>query len=305
MEDRILGNTGMKVSRIGIGLYEMGVSQQDDAVSRSEALLNLALDLGITLLDTAGCYGRSEEMIGAAVSHRREEFILATKTGHVTHEPYTPEPDEEAWSRKTIGMSIDRSLVRLRTDYLDLVQLHSPSLEILEQSDAVSALVKAKEEGKTRFIGYSGDNDDAARAIELGVFDTLQTSFNVVDQSARNYLDKAVDADLGIIIKRPIANMSWVGGNSDYPSPSEYLDRARAMMEAGPLPDDPGDPVHLALGFLLSHKQVDTAIIGTTNPHHLRSNIEFVQEGVEPSSELVSELYSRFDRLGEGWFGQG
>ena len=236
MEQRTLGSTGMSVSRLGIGLYEMGMRKDSDAFSKSDTLLNLALDKGINLLDTAGCYGRSEEMIGRAVSHRRGEYSLATKAGHVTVDPYPPEPNEKAWSQETISTSIDRSLVRLQTDHLDLVQLHSPSLEILELGDAVTALVKAKEAGKTRFIGYSGDNEDAERAIELGVFDTLQTSFNLVDQSARGFLDDAVAANMGVIIKRPVANMRWAGRQGSDPGPEAYRERVDAIQAGGALP---------------------------------------------------------------------
>ena len=304
MESRTLGKTGLTVSRLGIGLVEMGVVEGSDAFQRAEDLLNLALDHGITFLDTAACYARSEEMIGAAVAHRRAEYVLATKAGHVTAAPYTASPDEEAWSQQTIAMSIDRSLERMRTDHLDLVQLHTPPLEILERGEVVTALVRAKEAGKTRFIGYSGDNEEAIHAIDLGVFDTLQTSFNLTDQSARRYLDRAVAAEMGIIIKRPIANMAWTAPQSKVSAPGQYLNRVQEMQAAGALPGEPGDPVRLALGFALAHAQIDTAIVGTANPEHLLENIGLVEAGLKIDDSLVNELHRRFDELGDAWRGQ-
>lgn len=178
MDKRQLGKTDMQVTRLGFGLSEIGAAELKDA--HPAEVLNAALDAGINFLDTAACYGLSEELIGNAVSSRREEYYLATKAGHVTG-GY----QGEEWSAATIRDSIERSLRRLKTDVLDLVQLHSCSVEVLEQGEAIGALQQAQKEGKTRYIGYSGDNDAARWAVESKLFDTLQTSFNLVDQKAR------------------------------------------------------------------------------------------------------------------------
>jgi len=111
MEMATLGRTGLKVSRLGAGLYEIGRLTDVAAAGR---LLNTTLDGGINFLDTAACYDNSEEWIGRTISHRRQEYILATKAGHVIG-GY----QGEEWTPKTITDSIDRSLVRMRTDYLD------------------------------------------------------------------------------------------------------------------------------------------------------------------------------------------
>ena len=180
MQMRKLGNTDLEVYRLGLGLLEL------DSLTRVEdagTVLNTALDCGIIFLDTAACYGVSEEFIGRTITHRRSEYFLATKCGHVTG-GYQGNP----WSAQTITDSIDRSLKRMKTDHLDLVQLHSCNLNILEQGDATLALQVAKQMGKTRFIGYSGDNDPAYFAVQSGLFDTLQTTFNIVDQNARSGL---------------------------------------------------------------------------------------------------------------------
>ena len=199
MEFATLGKTGLKVSRLGAGLYEMGLLADVSAAGR---LLSAALDGGINFLDTAACYDNSEEWIGRTISHRRHEYILATKAGHVIG-GY----QGEEWTPKTITDSIERSLVRMRTDYLDLVQLHSCDVDILERGEVTQALLDARQAGKTRFTGYSGDNKAALWAIENGQFDTLQITFNLVAQRARrDVLPKAKAKGMGIIAKRPIAN---------------------------------------------------------------------------------------------------
>jgi aryl-alcohol dehydrogenase-like predicted oxidoreductase len=298
MEQRILGNTGLKVSRLGAGLaeigYELTFSEQDQAAQ----VLNIALDHGINYFDTAACYGISEALIGRTVAHRRSEYSLATKCGHVV-DGYQGEP----WTAQTITDSIDRSLQRLQTDYLDLIQLHSCGLEILQQGEVIEALLKAKAAGKTRFIDYSGDNDEAFWAIDSGYFDTLQTSFNLVDQHARKgLLSQAKTKGLGVIIKRPIANAIWgvtTPPESYYTAP--YFERARQMKSVGPLPGAPTDPIALALGFVWSHDEVDKLIVGTSNPQQMQANIDLVNQGLVLAEETRQALYQRFDQLGRDW----
>ncbi|MGC9348447.1 MAG: aldo/keto reductase [Anaerolineae bacterium] len=294
METRVLGRTGLEVSRLGVGLAEISSFDLADAKQAAE-VLNLALDNGVTFLDTAACYGNSEELIGRTVSHRRDEFVLATKAGHVAGDH-----EGESWTSQTVRDSIDRSLKRLRTDYLDIVQLHSCGVEILERGDVIEALQEAKEAGKTRFIGYSGDNESALWAVKSGLFDTLQTSFNLVDQKARLTLfGPAKEQNMGIIVKRPIANGAW--GATEAPSSyaEDYWKRAEKMRAEGPLPDAPDHRILLALGFAFAHEAPDTYIVGTGDPAHMRQNIEWVNHALPISDASVAELQRRFERLWE------
>ena len=300
MNRRPLGNTGLEVSKLGIGLAEIGMHLSPVEQSRAAVVLNTALDNGVNLLDTAACYGNSEELIGDAVSGRRDEYVLATKCGHAT-----PDETGEAWTAQTVTRSIDRSLRRLKTDRVDIVQLHSCSVDILEHGEVIRALEDARAAGKTRFIGYSGDNEAAAWAVNSGIFATLQTTLNLVDQNARRgLLNDARRAGMGVIIKRPIANGIWGGGPDQPVATSRYDDineRVMAMMNAGPVRGAPADRILLALGFTFAHPQVDTAIVGTTNPDHLLSNIELMNSGVGLPHGVVEELYRRFDALGTDW----
>jgi aryl-alcohol dehydrogenase-like predicted oxidoreductase len=116
MELRQLGKTDLTVSRLGAGLAEIGYQLTREHVDQAGQVLNAALDGGIVFLDTSACYDISEELIGATVAHRRDEFVLATKCGHVTG-GYNGEP----WTKATVRDSIDRSLTRMKTDHVDIV----------------------------------------------------------------------------------------------------------------------------------------------------------------------------------------
>ncbi|MGH8338220.1 MAG: aldo/keto reductase, partial [Gammaproteobacteria bacterium] len=175
MEKRPLGKTGMQVSVLGFGGAEIGYEKAP--FDRVEKLLNSALDAGLNVIDTAECYPRSEEMIGAAIGKRRGDYFLFTKCGHASGFDL---PD---WDSRMLQLQIDRSLQRLRTEYVDLLQLHSCSKELLDKGDVTRVLQHARAAGKARFIGYSGDGEDAATATKTGVFDTLQTSLNIADQT--------------------------------------------------------------------------------------------------------------------------
>lgn len=295
MDKRQLGQTNMQVTRLGFGLSEIGSADLSDA--HPEEVLNAALDAGINFLDTAACYGLSEELIGNAVSARRSEFYLATKAGHVV-----AGYQGEEWTAQTIRDSIDRSLQRLKTDQLDLVQLHSCSVAVLERGEAIGALQEAQREGKTRYIGYSGDNDAAEWAVRSGLFDTLQTSFNLVDQKARFKLFAEAKAQgMGVIVKRPIANSAWGAVESPSGYADGYFERAQRMRAAEPLPDAPADRIALALGFTLTHDAVDVAIVGTKTPKYMRSNVELVEGGLPLTEATVAELHRRFENLGRDW----
>jgi aryl-alcohol dehydrogenase-like predicted oxidoreductase len=292
MEMSTLGKTGLRVSRLGAGLAEMGrLSLKEEAMASD--LLNAALDGGINFLDTAACYGSSEELIGRTVAHRRDEYVLATKAGHVTG-GY----QGQAWTAQTIRDSIERSLRRMKTDHVDLAQLHSCGVETLECGEVIQALLDAKKAGKARFVGYSGDHEAAMWAVESGHFDTLQTSFNLLDQGPRKaLLPRAKEEGLGVIIKRPIANAVW--GAPSKSSRQTYRERAEQMKDQGEIPGAPGDPIALALGFTLAHDQVDTAIVGTSHLVHMKANIKLVEWPLPLPEETIKELHRRFDALNE------
>ncbi|WP_342570258.1 aldo/keto reductase [Paenibacillus sp. FSL R5-0749] len=295
METRNYGNTGMKVSTLGFGGSEIRDSSRSDV----EKLLNSALDAGLNVIDTAECYGDSEELIGEVLSHRRGDYYLFTKCGHAAG---IEGPD---WDAQVLAQTIDRSLKRLKTDYVDVIHLHSCSEEVLRQGAVIEVLQRAKEAGKTRFIGYSGDTTDALYAIQTGVFDSLETSLNIADQEAIELtLPEARKRNMGVIAKRPIANVAWTFETlSEEAYPYVYWKRL-SELKYGFLGEDARAAVETALRFTLSTEGVDTAIVGTAKPNRWQQNADLVAKGPLPQ-ELYDEIRARWKEIaGADWTGR-
>jgi len=299
MQQRAFGRTGMSVSVLGFGGSEIGYENADDAaVSR---LLYAALDAGLNVIDTAECYMDSEEKIGRAVSHRRGDFFLFTKVGHEHGW------GRDDWSPASIARSIDRSLKRLRTDCVDLLQLHSCSADVIARGDATAALEKAKAAGKTRFIGYSGDSTDALEAVRTSRFDTLQISISIADQEAIDLvLPEAAKRGMGVIAKRPIANAAWRHAKrpaGEYGE--EYWRRLTELKYAFATPGNPApDAAAIALRFTLTVPGVHTAIVGTKNPDRWAQNAAAVKAGALTKAEYEA-IRARWRAVARrDWVGQ-
>ena len=301
MEYRSFGKTGLKVSVLGFGGSEIG--EQGVRQKVAEKILGAALDTGINVIDTAECYQDSEELIGKAISHRRGDFYLFTKCGHVTRTLDRLRFHE--WDPRLIAKSIDQSLKNLRTDHLDLVQLHSCSGERLRKGDVIRAVEDAKRAGKTRFIGYSGDSEDAVYAIETGAFDALQISVSIADQeSIERVVPLARKRGMGVIAKRPVANAVWLRSrvpSSDYSR--EYWDRLKKL-DFDFLANPPADAFATALRFTLSVPGVHTAIVGTAKPERIAGNAELASS-VPLSASEFDAIRARWLAIAKShWFGQ-
>lgn len=273
-----MGKTDMDASALGFGGSEIGYQQ---ASPRTVArLLGSALDAGLNVIDTAECYEDSEELIGKALGARRGEVYLFTKCGHSRGEWRAD------WRGEALVRSIERSLKRLRTDQVDLVQLHSCSLAVLRRGEAISALEQARAAGLTRYIGYSGDGAAARWAVECGRFDTLQTSVSIADQEAIDLtLPAARAARLGVIAKRPLANAAWrYAQKPDEAYYQEYWERLRKLNYPF-LPGKGDSAVKTALRFTLGVPGVHTAIVGTTKPDRWRQNAALLGDGRLPEAD--------------------
>jgi aryl-alcohol dehydrogenase-like predicted oxidoreductase len=297
MEKRKFGSTDMNVSVLGFGGAEIGYEHASRETV--ERLLNSALDAGLNVIDTAECYIDSEELIGQAVSHRRQEYYLFTKCGH------NRGFDLPDWDLKMLEQSIDRSLKRLKTDYVDLIHLHSCSEELLRRGEVIEVLQKAREAGKTRYIGYSGDGKAALYAVQCGAFDSLQTSINIADQQAIDLtLPIAREKGMGVIAKRPIANAAWKTGQKPAdPYHHTYWERLQ-QLDYEFLRGDLDDSIAVALRFTLGLPGVHTAIVGTKNPGRWQQNADLLKEGPLPE-EIYNAIRSRWKEVSRGqWEGQ-
>jgi aryl-alcohol dehydrogenase-like predicted oxidoreductase len=197
-------------------------------------------------------------------------------------------------------------LRRLKTDRVDLVQLHSCSEAVLKKGEAIEALQTARDRGYTRYIGYSGDSQAAKFAVESGAFDTLQTSINIADQEPLELtLPRAEERKMGVIAKRPIANAAWKSGHKPIDSYQHtYWDRLRKLdyefIRSRPVDQS----IAHALRFTLSVPGVHTAIVGTTKPERWQSNAKLLEAGPLTRAEFES-IRERWDDIApRTWVGQ-
>ncbi|MEM6458862.1 MAG: aldo/keto reductase [Planctomycetota bacterium] len=295
MQQTTLGKTELSVSRLGYGAAPIGFLETE--VAEVGRVLNHLLDHGVNLIDTAAAYRGSEEAIGKTIGDRRDDYVLVSKCG-MGADPKFDDP----WSAEAITATVDRSLTRLKTDHLDVCLLHSCGQDVLEKGEALGALAAARDAGKLRFAGYSGDNDAAVYAAGLPDVAVIETSVNLCDQAN---LDTVVPAcaehDVGVIAKRPIANAAWKsmdqqrGMYQNYAS--EYHRRFGAM---GVTPRDLGYSGHpevewpeIALKFTLAHEGVHTAICGTTSLDNAESNVAVANQN-PLREEVVARLREAF-----------
>jgi aryl-alcohol dehydrogenase-like predicted oxidoreductase len=293
MERRQFGKTDMQVSVLGFGGAEIGFDGADDATVAT--LLHDAIDAGLNVIDTAECYADSEEKIGRALSGRRGDFHLFTKCGHPDGAGTTAN-----WQPDSLLASMERSLKRLKTDHVDLIQLHSCDESELVKGDVIAALQTMKAKGQTRYIGYSGDGPEAVYAIECGAFDSLQTSVNIADQEAIELtLELARKRGVGVIAKRPIANAAWrYAAKPDNAYHVAYWERLREL-KYDFLAKDPAKAASIALRFTLGLPGIDTMIVGTSKPRRWLENAAVVAQGPLPrdQSDAIRKRWSEVAKV--------
>ncbi|MEM7229240.1 MAG: aldo/keto reductase [Planctomycetota bacterium] len=242
-----LGQTDLHVSPIGFGAFKIGRNvgtkyprgydlPADDDVS---VLLNTVVDMGINYIDTAPAYGLSEARIGAALHHRRDDIVLSTKVG----ERFDDGQSSYTFSASAVRTSLESSLRALRTDAVDLVLVHSDGndLDILHQTDTVDGLLRAREDGLTRCIGFSGKSV-AGAAAALPWSDVIMVEYHANDTSHDAVMRDAHAGGVGVVVKKGLA--------------SGHL-----------APPD-------AIPFVLRHPAVDSLVIGGLNAAHIRENLD-------------------------------
>jgi aryl-alcohol dehydrogenase-like predicted oxidoreductase len=297
IERRSLGRTGLEVSVLGFGGSEIGFERA--AAATVERLLAEALDAGLNVIDTAECYGDSEALIGAALGHRRRDAHVFTKCGHFEG------TGRDDWRPESLERSIARSLQRLRTDHVDLLQLHTCTEDDLRRGDVIAVLQRARERGQARFLGYSGDGAAARYAVECGSFDVLQTSVNVADQEAIELtIAPARARGLGVVAKRPIANAAWRSGRRpDNAYHHVYWDRLQRL-DYEFLRRPPAETMRVALGFTAAVPGVHTLVVGTTRPGRWRENAASLDGGALPAAEF-ERIRARWRAVADAsWVGQ-
>jgi aryl-alcohol dehydrogenase-like predicted oxidoreductase len=269
----------------------------DDETAR--VLLNAVVDSGINFIDTSPDYGVSEELIGRHLSARRGEFLLASKCAcAVNPDGSTTGFGQHDFSRANVRAGVEQSLRRMATDHLDVVQFHaSPSRETLEENDSVAELVELQEEGKIRFIGMSGTLPNIEGQINMGVFDVFQIPYSAIEREHEEVITQAATAGAGTVIRGGVARGVPVAGEELIEHLPENFREAyrsrRDRFEDADLEEllDGMSPMEFMLRFTISHPDMDTTIVGTANPEHLRANLAAAAKG-----PLSSDVYEEAKR---------
>jgi aryl-alcohol dehydrogenase-like predicted oxidoreductase len=304
IETRTLGRTRANVTTLGYGAMELRGEPRGPKIDDADAgrLLNAVLDGGINLIDTSPDYGRSEELIGRYLSGRREEYFLASKCGCLLEIPANaPPPHPHDYSPGNVRADVEQSLRRLRTDRLDLVQVHmSPSAAQLADNHTVETLSELKDEGKVRFIGMSGILPHLPEHIAMDVFDVFQIPYSAVQREHEDLITEATGKGAGTLIRggaargAPSAEKNWRQGPL-----SQAAGAGQRYWEAASLDDllaEAGlSPMEFTLRFTLSHPGLSSTIVGTSSPAHLRDNIEVAERGPLPE-DVYEEAKRRLSR---------
>jgi aryl-alcohol dehydrogenase-like predicted oxidoreductase len=288
---RPLGRTGADVTILGYGAMELRGRPRGPEIADEDAgrVLNAVLDGGINLIDTSPDYGRSEELIGAYLGHRRDEFFLASKCGCPVEAPADlPPPYPHDYRPANVRADVEQSLRRLRTDRLDLVQVHmSPSRQVLEENQTVETLRELQRAGKVRFIGMSGILPDLADHLAMNAFDAFQIPYSAVQRDHEDLIAQAAGQGAGTLIRggaargAASAEKNWqTGPLTQAPGLGQRNWQAAGIEDL--LADAGIGPMEFILRFTLSHPGLSTTIVGTANPAHLASNIAAAEQGPLP-----------------------
>src|SRR5919197_1236380 len=290
----VLGHTGLEVTRLSFGAMEIRGSRiwggRPVTEEQAETILNNVLDEGINFIDTANDYGRSEEFIGKYIPHRRNEFYIATKCGcTVVRKDENTDETPHVWTRDNLFRGLNESLQRMKTDHIDIMQLHNPPVEETEKNHLVDALQEMQQQGKVRFISISTTLPHLPTYLDWGVFDTFQIPYSALEREHEEWIHRAAKAGIGTIIRGGVARgEAGVGlGNEDRWQKFEQanLDELR----------EPGESrTAFLLRFTLSHPDVQTTIVGTLYPEHLQENIAAARRGAL-SADVYEEAKRRLD----------
>ena len=298
LEERTLGRTGLKVTSLGYGAMELRGAPRGRPVTPEQAkdVLNAVLDAGINYIDTSIDYGSSEEFIGEFISGRRSEYYLASKCGCMVGEAPAPERGDRyphIYTRENVIAGVEQSLRRMKTSYIDVMQFHgNPSKRTLQENGGLDAVIELQRQGKVRFIGVSGTLPNLPEQIGMGVFDVFQIPYSALERDHEVLAAEAGKAGAGVVIRGGVAKGAPSGQ-------ARRMGQWEAWQKAGieELMEEGMTSMEFILRFTLSHPEMDTTIVGTMNPEHLKANVAAAAKGPLPE-DLYREARRRLDAAG-------
>lgn len=292
MEKRTFGNTGMEVTTLGYGAMEFRHVDEDQA----GRLLESVLDAGINFIDTSPDYGPSEDRIGKWIAHRRDQYFLATKCGCNVPQQGGDDAPRHIWTGEQVRHNIEHSLKRLKTDYVDVWQVHSAEPEELAQSDVLETMLRIKEEGKVRHIAVSMSGRADGRGFgqlrpyldgDWDAFEAIQVWYSALERSSEDAMTEAANRGKGMIIRGVVRTVEG------YESLADFVDKVglndlRANGESA---------AQFLLRFAIAHPALHTTIIGTKSIDHLNDNIKAVEAG-PLAPDVLAEAKQRLAAAG-------
>lgn len=259
MKLRPFGNTGIQLSPIGFGTVKLGRDQgvkypnhftiPDDTAAL--ALLSQARELGVNLIDTAPAYGNSEQRLGTLLAGQRQQWVICSKVG----EEFNNGESSFDFSARHTRFSIERSLKRLNTDFIDIVLVHSDGndVEIIQQQEVLAELARCKQEGLIRSFGMS-TKTVAGGLLAAEHSDAVMVTYNLDYRDEQPVVDYCRAHNKGLLIKKAFAS--------------------------GHLCDKGADPVQQSMNFIFAQPGISSAIVGTINPTHLAANVAAAEQAL-------------------------
>ncbi len=283
LERRRLGRTGFMASVISLGTVEIGMPYglaaegETRSVSEQDAarLLHAALDLGVNFIDTARLYGESEAVIGRTLAARRQEYFLASKVA-----TYDGQSLSCAERRLRIAESVEESVRQLRTDVIDLMQLHSAGVEAFATDELADILDELRERGLVRFTGASVYTEEAAlAAISSGRYDCIQIAYNVLDRRPeREVLPAARDRDVGVVVRSVLLKGVLTGRYRTLPDSLKPLREAAASLESAAIACGTELP-EAAYRYVLGQRYAMTALVGARSVAEVEAAAGYAARG--------------------------
>lgn len=273
-----LGQTGINVSALGWGTVKLGRDQKvkypesftlpDDEQALN--LLGLARELGINLIDTAPAYGTSEERLGKLLQKRRHDWVISTKVG----EEFAEGESSYDFTAAHLRFSVERSLRRLRTDYIDLILVHSNGTdeEIVERYEVFDTLAELKRAGWIRAFGMSSKTI-AGGLLSARYADATMVTYNPQHLDELTVIEECQRRGKGVLIKKAFASGHLSNTQEELRDRESLGDGSPEVSGQIPSDSDNEDPMQTSLNLVLGHPGISSAIVGTINPHHLRDNV--------------------------------
>ncbi|SDK02866.1 aldo/keto reductase [Sediminibacillus albus] len=243
-------------------------------IAMDGSFLHEVLDNGINLIDIASAFSDANEWIGRTIADRRDEYMISCRYGkRYTYKEY---------SYQAIKQSIDKSLLQLKTDTIDIMHIHfgAETEKILSEGEALQAIKEAQNEGKIQFLGASIDGDDAEKLILSNDFDVVQMEYNLLNQQNESNITLANEKGIGVLIRGGLAGTLLTEQSAElHGEHTPYKPKLEQLLS---LANHDREQLHsLALQFLYSNKAINSVLIGAKNAAKLQRQIELLDKEVD------------------------